>query len=690
MDALLSTCFLCSTTAAGLIDISLSGYQILPHDGIQQRFQSQQTVATFDCWEVVGAACATGYSGEEHNKACVDCAPATNGEPGYYADSAQNMCVQCAQDSGWVLAVGVVVGSLIAAPITIKFAGMAKHAGALTAPLMSLVNFLQSIDLFRQLQLHWPASIKQFVLYVASFFNLNINLVGIHPECSFHLSFYEKWMLKMLSPVGVIAALGVVVLIRRFVAQRAKNIVHLGHCVRQTGSNYAMSIRGTQQGEALHLVEPQTGRLPEAAQTLPPAQAINTGLPEDSDAESDAESVEVPRTAPPPRRAQPVEVAEWVRQADSNTGHGTFSTENFLADDDLSSGTGSFRLQTEEQQAQGGGSDMRRSCLKLFGFIIGGLAGAILGFMLFKGVGKPAAGSSFAMACFGYYRAGKKSKPHEGHEITTGEDESTAKPVTPPPNFLFGDQQYAGLDTRTNRRSMVLHVHGASDRANAAAIASIGFFVNFDIGNAVRYEVTLSKTKVCVAKFAKSADWQSETDRIVAKVDGDIFTQQATWIWITVDSNQGRIEIACSSTPPLVGADMPDDIQPLITCEDGDSPLTVQYVAVRSWRESRDEDDRVLRMPHKLNLSIDIPGEPKSSVFRLDHWGQFNHETFVTRSIYVFLVFIMVSYVFLVSTAIQPWICFEDADGRQYLTADPTVNCEPCHFEDDIPWWLGG
>ena len=70
--------------------------------------------------------------------------------------------------------------------------------------------------------------------------------------------------------------------------------------------------------------------------------------------------------------------------------------------------------------------------------------------------------------------------------------------------------------------------------------------------------------------------------------------------------------------------------------------------------------------------------------------SQFNQTTFEARSIYVFLVFMMVSYVFLVSTAVQPWICFEDADGRLYLTADPTVNCKSCEFEDDIPEWLGG
>ena len=93
-DALLATCFLRSTTAAGQVDATLSGYSILPHDGVQQRFQAAQAHATFDCWPVVGAECAEGYSGSEHDKACVDCAQATQDAPGYFPNSAQNVCQQ--------------------------------------------------------------------------------------------------------------------------------------------------------------------------------------------------------------------------------------------------------------------------------------------------------------------------------------------------------------------------------------------------------------------------------------------------------------------------------------------------------------------------------------------------------------------------------------------------------------------
>ena len=128
------------------------------------------------------------------------------------------------------------------------------------------------------------------------------------------------------------------------------------------------------------------------------------------------------------------------------------------------------------------------------------------------------------------------------------------------------------------------------------------------------------------------------------------------------------------------------------TCVTVSASSPSKHVAVRSWMRDKHTltSDEPGYVPSKNDWVIDIPGEPSSSWRRLDGWAEFNQTTFEARSIYVFLVFMMVSYVFLVSTAVQPLICFEDADGRSYLTADPTVNCEPCHFDDDIPKWLGG
>ena len=473
--------------------------------------------------------------------------------------------VQCPPDSGWLLAVGFVVGSLIAAPITIRFAGMAKHAGALTAPLMSLVNFLQSIDLFRQLQLKWPASIKRFVLYVASFFNLNINLLGIHPECSFHLSFYEKWMLKMMSPVFVILSLAAAIFIRRWVAFRVRNLVRLGRAVKQTGETAMTSLRGTGEGEDfLHLLQPADGRLPSPV------------MVSSDESDSDAESMKADRSLstprPPPRRA-PSSVADWVTQAQSPLITGALLDDHAMHSDDMS-----FRL-TQEQEPQG--CSMRRTCFKLLGFLGGGIAGAAIGWAFLGQSPRNAAASAIVFSLLGYWLAGRKKKLHTGHEFSSGEDESSATPSPQPPRFLFGDRQFAGLDTRPTRRSVVLHVHAGNDRGAADVIASIGLFENFDVDKVARYEVTLSQSEVRICKFQAGGDWDDEENPpIVAKVEGDLLSMHTdSWIWITVDSSEGTIEIASTTTVPIVGAEQPDGLQSSIVCQDANC-LRVSYAAV--------------------------------------------------------------------------------------------------------------
>lgn len=68
--------------------------------------------------------------------------------PGYYPNTAQNTCEECPKNNGFILGAGLVLGSLVLAPLLIKFAGLAKHAGSLTGPVISLVNFLQSVRLY--------------------------------------------------------------------------------------------------------------------------------------------------------------------------------------------------------------------------------------------------------------------------------------------------------------------------------------------------------------------------------------------------------------------------------------------------------------------------------------------------------------------------------------------------------------
>jgi hypothetical protein len=99
------------------------------------------------------------------------------------------------------------VGSLFAADKLIKFAEVAKLSGALHAPLVSLLNFFQLCDLFKGMNLHWPAPLVYFVERFLSIFNFNIHMFHVHPECQLSLTYAEKWVLKMLSPILLIGLL---------------------------------------------------------------------------------------------------------------------------------------------------------------------------------------------------------------------------------------------------------------------------------------------------------------------------------------------------------------------------------------------------------------------------------------------------------------------------------------------------
>ena len=109
------------------------------------------------CRLAVGSLCLEGYAGE-NAAACQTC------DQSWYHDSATGQCYPCPNTNGKVLLAAVSIIGLVMAPIILKFAEAMKHAGALQAPIMSLVNFFQSADLFKGLDLHWPPAFLTFVV----------------------------------------------------------------------------------------------------------------------------------------------------------------------------------------------------------------------------------------------------------------------------------------------------------------------------------------------------------------------------------------------------------------------------------------------------------------------------------------------------------------------------------------------
>ena len=99
-----------------------------------------------------------------------------------------------------VWALFVFTCGLVVLPIVMKASELLKHAGAVTGPALSVLNFVQSADLFQGLDLHWPKFFKDLCRTVASLFNsLNI-FQGMlkwfdlpNPECAFSLTYVQKW-----------------------------------------------------------------------------------------------------------------------------------------------------------------------------------------------------------------------------------------------------------------------------------------------------------------------------------------------------------------------------------------------------------------------------------------------------------------------------------------------------------------
>ena len=167
------------------------------------------TSRSSECQKAVGAYCLDGYAGIGAG-ACQTCCKANAQRPdgtvcetSWYMQTTDNQCHMCDSSNGaFIVACGIyhkrfqaplpviyaipiscgflqggvcgngrlpgtIIG-LMFAPFVLKGAEAMKHAGALQAPVMSLINFFQSADLFKNLNLHWPPQFKAFIHKVCS------------------------------------------------------------------------------------------------------------------------------------------------------------------------------------------------------------------------------------------------------------------------------------------------------------------------------------------------------------------------------------------------------------------------------------------------------------------------------------------------------------------------------------------
>jgi hypothetical protein len=143
------------------------------------------------------------------------------------AQSGGGSCYPCPQqDIDWVFMTFAVSVMLVLAPIIARISAIAQHAGAAQGPVLSVLNFFQSSDLFQTLDLKWPEEFRWFCNEIASLFSFNLSelirklnfmipeylrlfVPKIPPaECAFHLEYETRWILSMLSPliIGSIVA----------------------------------------------------------------------------------------------------------------------------------------------------------------------------------------------------------------------------------------------------------------------------------------------------------------------------------------------------------------------------------------------------------------------------------------------------------------------------------------------------
>eukprot|EP01047_Picozoa_sp_COSAG01_P035312 COSAG01_NODE_2702_length_7228_cov_4.014869_2_plen_1685_part_00 len=171
------------------------------------------------CYEQIGHRCCPGAKGDKCQACCSvndrpPKSPACDGNQWTHSGgSAKVKCVPCPPNeftykSGVSLFVIIVVGL----PLVIKVRQLSKHAGATTGPVLSVLNFVQSAELFQGIALQWPPFFKWLADRIFTIFNFNFHTIlrfmdFPSPDCAFKLTYLQIWFLIMASPLLILLVL---------------------------------------------------------------------------------------------------------------------------------------------------------------------------------------------------------------------------------------------------------------------------------------------------------------------------------------------------------------------------------------------------------------------------------------------------------------------------------------------------
>ena len=79
------------------------------------------------------------------------------------------------------------------------------HLSTIFAPIMICVTFFQTLGLLLDLNVTWPAALKE---WMTKFNIVNINIELARPECSMPFGAYQKLLVAVLLPFFILTCLG--------------------------------------------------------------------------------------------------------------------------------------------------------------------------------------------------------------------------------------------------------------------------------------------------------------------------------------------------------------------------------------------------------------------------------------------------------------------------------------------------
>jgi hypothetical protein len=156
------------------------------------------------CWGKVGALCCEGNFGQ----ACAACCKQDTQKPSCTGDSqwhsvgvTDKQCTKCPEFKvTWETYAFATAVLIITAPITSKLSNFLDHARSIQGPLLSIVNFCQSSNLFLGLKFNWPSEMYTLAKTVGSWFN-----VSVATSCSVSLIIdltLVRWLLHVHSSIS--------------------------------------------------------------------------------------------------------------------------------------------------------------------------------------------------------------------------------------------------------------------------------------------------------------------------------------------------------------------------------------------------------------------------------------------------------------------------------------------------------